>query len=275
MVWNLRRLALLPCLLLALSGAGPLHAQAREESRVLIATEVLDELRTQRDNVIPERILQRAYGIAVIPDVKKAAFVVGVRHGNGVLVVRDARGRFTSPVFISLTGGSFGWQIGAQATDIVLVFTTRRGVEGLADGKLTLGAGASVAAGPVGRAGEAAAGVNAEVFSYSRSRGLFAGLALDGTSLNIDHKANERFYGRPGVLASDIMTGAVGKETDNVKRLLAAIAASTNETAAMSPTPPPPAAPAPAPAAPVAPPAAAGGAQAFPLEDKSPGASPH
>ncbi|MFM1885544.1 MAG: hypothetical protein RL026_701 [Pseudomonadota bacterium] len=274
MAWNLCRAALLPLFCLAaLMATGVARAQAREESRVLIATEVLEELRGQRDNFIPDRILQRAYGIAVIPDVKKAAFVVGVRHGNGVLMVRDARGRFSQPVFVSLAGGSFGWQIGAQATDIVLVFTTRRGVEGLADGKLTLGAGASVAAGPMGRSGEAAAGVDAEVFSYSRSRGLFAGLALDGTSLSIDNKANGIFYGRPGVLASDIMSGAVTKDSPSVRRLLAAIASSTNETAAQSP--PPPATPA-APAAPAAPAQPAGGpAQSFPLEDRSPGSSPH
>ena len=135
------RLIGLSLLLLASFTAPPSHAQAREESKLLVATEVLAELRGQRDDVIPDRLLQGAYGIAVIPDVTKIAFVVGGRRGNGVLVVRDANGRFTNPVFVSLTGGGVGWQIGWQSTDIVLVFTTRRGVEGLAGGQLTLGAG--------------------------------------------------------------------------------------------------------------------------------------
>ncbi len=126
-----------------------------------MATEVLEELRGQRDTLIPERLLQQAYGVAVIPAVTKVALILGGRRGSGVLTVRDSRGHFSNPVFINLTGGSVGWQFGAQETDIVLVFTTKRGIEGIADGKLTLGAGASVAAGPVGRQAEAAAGPNA------------------------------------------------------------------------------------------------------------------
>jgi lipid-binding SYLF domain-containing protein len=179
-------LAALGIAALTLAVQQPALAQAREEAKLLVAAEVLDELRAQRDQRIPERLLQRAYGVAVIPSVAKVAFVLGGRRGSGVLVVRDSRGRFTNPMFVNLTGGSVGWQIGAQETDIVLVFTTQRGVEGIADGKLTLGAGASVAAGPVGRQAEAAAGVNAEVFSYSRARGLFAGVALDGTAITMD-----------------------------------------------------------------------------------------
>lgn len=261
------RFLTLPLALLALCTPLLAHAQAREEAQLLVATEVLDELRTQRDDVIPERILQRAYGIAVIPDVTKVAFIFGGRHGNGVLVVRDSKGRFTNPVFISLTGGSVGWQVGAQSTDIVLVFTTRRGTEGLADGKLTLGAGASVAAGPVGRQGEVAAGVNAEVFAYSRNRGLFAGVALDGTAIIISNTANGNFYKRKGVLASDIMSGAVTKDSENVRRFLAAIAASTGESAAAAVTAPGNA------AGPTAP-APAEGAKTFPMEDQKPGGEP-
>ena len=263
------RLLALPLLALALGAPHAAQAQAKEEYRVLAAADVLDDLRKQRDDVIPERLLQRAYAVAVIPEVFKGAFVVGGRYGTGVLVVRDARGRFSNPVFMSLTGGSVGWQIGAQKTEVVLVFTTRRGVEGLAGGKLTLGAGASVAAGPVGRQGEAAAGLDAEVFSYSRNSGLFAGVSLEGTALTIDNKANGRFYGRGGVLASEIMSGAVTKDSENVRRLLAAIAASTGETA--SKTAVAPALPAAAPAAPAAP---APGARTFPLEDPKPGAEP-
>jgi lipid-binding SYLF domain-containing protein len=265
------RLLALPLLLLAALPFSEVRAQAREEARLLVATEVLDQLRDQRDQVIPERLLQRAYGIAVIPDVTKVAFVVGGRRGSGVMVVRDSKGRFTSPVFINLTGGSVGWQIGAQSTDIVLVFTSQRGIEGIADGKLTLGAGASVAAGPVGRAGEAAAGVNAEVFSYSRNRGLFAGVALDGTALTMDNKANGAFYAKRGVLASEIMSGGVSKNSENVRRFLRAIAASTGETATSPATSE---AISTSPAGPPQPPPAGAGVRTFPMEDPAPGGEP-
>jgi lipid-binding SYLF domain-containing protein len=268
---RLHRLFAVPLLLLlAVAHLPEAQAQAREEAKLLVAAEVLDELRGQRDTVLPERLLQRAYGIAVIPDVTKVAVVVGGRRGSGVMVVRDSKGRFTNPVFINLTGGSVGWQIGAQSTDIVLVFTTRRGIEGIADGKLTLGAGASVAAGPVGRQAEAAAGVNAEVFSYSRNRGLFAGVALDGTALTMDNRANSNFYGKRGVLASDIMAGSVPKESENIRRFLRAIAASTGETASTSPS----TSSAPAATSPTQPAPAGEGVRTFPMEDPSPGGEP-
>jgi lipid-binding SYLF domain-containing protein len=265
-----RHLFSLTVLLVAVAWLPEARAQAREEAKLLVATEVLDELRGQRDQVIPERLLQRAYAVAVIPDVIKAAFIVGGRRGSGVMVVRDSRGRFSNPVFVNLTGGSVGWQAGAQSTDIVLVFTTRRGVEGIADGKLTLGAGASVAAGPVGRQADAAAGVNAEVFSYSRNRGLFAGVALDGTALTMDNRANASFYAKRGVLASEIMAGNVTKNSENVRRFLAAIAASTGESAAASV----PAQPGTAPAQPNQAPQQPQGVQTFPVEDPSPGTEP-
>jgi lipid-binding SYLF domain-containing protein len=246
-----------------------------------MASQVLEELRNSRDQFIPDRLLERAYGIAVVPDVTKIAFFAGGRHGNGVLVVRDKDGRFSSPVFVSMTGGSFGWQWGVQSTDIVLVFTSRKGVEGITGGKFTLGADASVAAGPIGRQASAATDptFKAEIYSYSRSRGVFAGVALDGTVLSIDEDANEDFYKKKEVTASQIMSGEVTTTDDTAKRFLAAIMTSTRgqETAsASSPAPAPrgpdasnpgssPAAPAPRPST---------GAQAFPLEDQHPGSEP-
>lgn len=278
---NFKRIA--ACLslgVLALTMNAPALAQAREEAKLLVATQVLDELRAQRDQQIPERLLQRAYGVAVIPSVAKVAFVLGGRRGSGVLVVRDSRGRFTNPVFINLTGISGGFQFGAQETDLVLVFTTKRGIEGIADGKLTLGVGASVAAGPVGRQAEAAAGTNAEVFAYSRSRGMFLGVALDGTAISIDTKSNRGFYGRRDVLPSEIMSGAVTTDSENVRRFLGALAKSTGESAtATSEAAPAPAAgsaagnTAPPPQGPAAAPAP-GGVRTFPMEDPAPGKEP-
>lgn len=269
---SIRRVGLALFAMAALATHGIAHAQSREEAKLLVAAEVLDQLRNARDSQIPERLLQRAYGVAVIPGVTKVAFVLGGRRGHGVLTVRDSRGRFTNPVFVNLTGGSVGLQIGAQETDIVLVFTTRRGVEGIADGKLTLGAGASVAAGPVGRHAEAAAGKDAEVYAYSRSRGIFAGVALDGTAISIDARGNRAFYGRKDVLPSDIMNGVVSSDSQNVSRFLASLARSTGESAEGAAAAAPAAAgtvsgePASAPAE--------GEVRTFPLEDPSPGAEP-
>src|SRR5246127_2286594 len=149
-------------------GATGAHAQAREEGKLLLGSQVLEELRDAGDRSIPNWLLERAYGIAVIPDMTKIAFFAGGRRGNGVLVYRDKDGRFTNPIFITMTGGSFGFQWGVSSTDIVLVFTTRRGVEGITGGKVTLGADMSVAAGPVGRQASADTDptFHSEVYSY-------------------------------------------------------------------------------------------------------------
>jgi lipid-binding SYLF domain-containing protein len=261
-------------------GATQTYAQAaREEGHLLLATQVLDELASTPDTFIPDRLLQHAYAIAVVPDVTKVAFIFGGRRGLGAMVVRDKNGRFSNPVFISLTGGSVGWQWGVQATDIVLVFTTQNGVEGITGGKVTLGADASVAAGPVGRQASIATDANftAEVYSYSRNRGLFAGIALDGTVLSIDRGANALFYNKPGVTAGEILSGEVTTMDNTAQRFLAAITASTGAAAA-NPAPVATAAPVAPPPAPsgtaAAAPASAGPAQSFPLADPKPGAEP-
>lgn len=284
-------LGLLAGFIFALGASAALAAPtAREEGRLLIASEVLEELRTARDQAIPDRLLERAYGIAVIPDLTKVAFFAGGRHGRGVLVVRDSKGRFSDPVFISMTGGSFGWQWGVTSTDIVLVFTTPKGIEGINGGKMTLGADASVAAGPVGRTASAATDptFKAEVYSYSRSRGVFAGLALDGTVISIDDDANERFYKKIDVAAGDILNGSVTTNDPSAERFMAAVATSTStqrtaSAAGAVPVAPSPvtaaaaAAPAAAPTAkaPAAAPAPAGAVtQSFPLSDPQPGQEP-
>jgi lipid-binding SYLF domain-containing protein len=262
-----------------LAGSAAVHAQAREEGRVLIASEVLEELRSGRDQSIPDRLLERAYGIAVIPDMTKLAFFAGGRRGHGVLVVRNKQGRFTDPVFITMTGGSFGWQWGVQQTDIVLVFTTPKGVEGINGGKVTLGADASVAAGPVGRQASAAtdAALKAEVYSYSRNRGVFAGIAVDGSVISIDDSADAAFYKKPGVSSSDILAGTVTTDDPAAQRFLAAVATSTSgppqRSASAAGVAPPAKTAQSAPPAPAAP-APGTAAQAFPLADPQPGQEP-
>jgi lipid-binding SYLF domain-containing protein len=255
------------------------HAQAREEGRLLVASEVLEDLRGGRDQVIPERLLERAYGIAVFPDLTKVAFFAGGRRGHGVLVVRDKQGRFTSPVFVTMTGGSFGWQWGVQQTDIVLVFTTPKGVEGINGGRVTLGADASVAAGPVGRQTSAAtdATFKAEIYSYSRNKGVFAGLAVDGSVISIDDKANAAFYKKPGIASGDILSGSITSDDESARRFMAAVAGSTSGSPQRSASVASPTPPAPVPSGPSAPsstPAPTSGAQSFPLADPHPGGEP-
>ena len=267
--------ALLLLLLSSLLPVGVALAQNREDLRLVTATQVLEELRASPDQNVPTWLFDRAYGVAVVPNVLKGAFIFGGRHGNGVLVSRDAAGRFSNPVFISLTGGSVGWQIGAQAADVVLLFATRRSLENFSRGQFTLGASASVAAGPMGRSGEAAAGVEAEIYSYSRARGLFAGVALDGTALVFDRKANRNFYGHD-VTTDDIFMGTVKTSSESARRFIAAVAAGMSPAGAAGAAgsqsgPPPVATPTPA-AAPTAP---AEAAHSFPLADPKPGSEPH
>jgi lipid-binding SYLF domain-containing protein len=264
---------------IVLAGTAPtVHAQAREEGRLLVASEVLEGMRGARDQGIPDRLLERAYGIAVFPDLTKVAFFAGGRRGHGVLVVRDKQGRFTSPVFVTMTGGSFGWQWGVQQTDIVLVFTTPKGVEGINGGRVTLGADASVAAGPVGRQASAAtdATFKAEVYSYSRNKGVFAGLAIDGSVISIDDEADAAFYKKPGIASGDVLSGSITSDDESARRFMAAVATSTSgnpQRSASAATPATAAAPS-GPSAPVSAAAPAAGAQAFPLADPHPGQEP-
>ncbi|MDP9010898.1 MAG: lipid-binding SYLF domain-containing protein [Pseudomonadota bacterium] len=216
------------------------QAGAREEGRLLTATEVLEEVRAMPDVRLPDTLLQHAYGIAVIPDVTKVAFIFGGRHGNGVLSVRDKlTSPWSNPVFVSLTGGSWGFQAGAQSSDIILVFTTKTGIEGIAGGKLTLGADASVATGPVGRQGSAATDMsfNAEIYSYARTRGLFGGIALDGSVISIDRSANAALYHKPGVSASEIFSGQAPTPPATAQRFLERLAQATGTSVRASPVP--------------------------------------
>lgn len=232
-------------LLFAALGAGPAfvtlaNAGAREEGRLLTATEVLEEVAGMPDQRLPDTLLSRAYGIAVIPDVTKVAFIFGGRHGNGVLVVRDKlTSPWSNPVFVSLTGGSWGFQAGAQSSDIILVFTTKTGVEGIAGGKLTLGADASVATGPVGRQGSAATDMNfnAEIYSYARTRGLFGGIALDGSVISIDKSANAALYAKSGVTATEIFSGQAPTPPATAQRFLERLAQVTRTEVRSSPAP--------------------------------------
>ncbi len=194
----------------ALLLAWPASAATREEKRVADAADVIDQLSRIPEKMIPPSLLSRAYAVAVIPDVVKAGFGLGARRGKGVIVVRQNDNSWSNPAFITLTGGSVGWQAGVQSTDVILVFKTRKGVTDIENGKLTLGADASIAAGPVGRRAEIATDIEfeAEVMSYSRSRGLFAGVAFEGAGITMDRKANAAFYNASGMTPEKIFASS-------------------------------------------------------------------
>ncbi len=158
--------------------------------------DVLERFLSIPEESIPLELLNDAKAIAVFPNVIRAGFLVGARYGKGVLFLKENRGGWSCPLFVTLKGGSLGWQIGAQSIEIVLVFKTRERIDDLLKGKITLGGDASVAAGPVGRNAQAATDLKmrSEIFSYSRSRGLYLGLSLAGSILEPDWELMREFY---------------------------------------------------------------------------------
>jgi len=179
-----------------------------EVSRLKDSAVILDELRVASDKGIPEDLWAKAECVVVIPGMKKAAFVFGGEYGSGVMSCRQASS-WSAPVFMQLAKGSWGLQIGAEETDLVLLIMNRKGVEKLLGNKVSLGADASVAAGPVGRTAAAAtdAQMTAEMLAYSRSHGLFAGINLSGGVLQPDKEALARAYGQ-GVSARTVIDGS-------------------------------------------------------------------
>ena len=193
--------ALVPRLMLVVLlgfAAGSATAGSIEDARARNAVRVLTDIQAIPESAIPDKLLDEAHAIVVVPDSLKIGLIFGGRRGQGLLSVKAANGTWSNPSFVSLTGGSVGLQVGVQSSDIVLVFRSDRGLESIVNGKFTLGADASVAAGPVGRNASTATDgeMKAEIWSWSRARGLFAGVALDGAVLSIDDAANEAVYGR-------------------------------------------------------------------------------
>jgi len=182
-----------------------------EAARAENAATVLSEIMEAPDQGIPEALLKKAYGVAVIPHVVKGAFGIGGRYGKGLVAQRNADGGWGTPLFIEIGGGSFGLQLGVEATDVIMVFTNRDGILPLLKGKLKIGADASATAGPVGRKAEAGTDIllKSAIYSYSRSKGLFAGIALDGAVIQLDGDANRDVYGKK-IGAADMSKAKVG-----------------------------------------------------------------
>ena len=271
-----RFLALLLTTLALACGAPAALADEKTDARLADSLRVFESFSNLSEQAIPVWLLERAYGVVVIPGVTRGALIIGLRGGRGVMAVREPDGTWTNPVFVTLAGANIGFQAGVQSTDLVLVLMSRKSVEGIAGGKVTLGADASIAAGPIGRSAAAAtdATLKAQVLAYARNEGLFAGVALDGSVISIDDKSNASAYGVSGILASQILEGEAGTPPAG------AIAFRESLTRATAGKSAPPASAGTAPAAPAAPPSpppaapTAEPAKTFPLEDPAPGAPP-
>jgi lipid-binding SYLF domain-containing protein len=214
MIGPRKPIVLLLCLLLFTASASPLigHPAGKDVSvkneaeRATESATILTAVMGIPESAIPEELMERAHGIAVIPHVVKGAFGFGGQWGKGLAAQRREDGSWSAPAYIQIAGGSFGLQLGVQATDLILVFTDENGMKPLLKGKVQIGADASAAAGPVGR--KAAIGTDVllrtAIFTYSRSKGLFAGVSLDGSAITIDDDANRRVYGR-NITGEDIL----------------------------------------------------------------------
>ena len=257
--------------LLALALAGPAPAQVQmtggqaEIQTVNSARETLDEFGGLAIESIPPAMFGRAEGVAIFPDMIKGGFILGVNYGKGVLLVRRPDRTWSPPVMVTMGGGSLGFQAGVQSADIVLVFATPRSLNGILNGqKVTLGADASVALGPVGRQANAGtdARLGAEIYSYARSRGLFLGVSINGADLSVDNNANSMLYGRFGVTPADVFAARGLAFHEEVKLLIddlnarsqaaSQVAVQPVAQAAAQPVVPPPAQPVAQPVVPVA-----------------------
>ena len=273
-----RILALLMIALPLALGATPAHADSKTDQKLVESRRVFESFANLSEQAIPTWLLERSYGVVVVPDLIKGALGIGGRGGRGVMAVRNPDGTWSNPVFVTLAGVNFGFQFGVQSTDIVMVLMSRQSVEGIADGKVTLGADASVAAGPIGRAAAAQtdAGLKAQVLSYSRNEGIFAGVALDGTVIAVDNGYNESAYGVSNILASQILEGRIADPPPTAVEFRTALERATGAGTAGAPaaTPARPASAA-SPSAPAAAPdPASAPATTYPMEDENPGAPP-
>lgn len=203
---------------LSLAVATPRQVEANDDALVDSASNVLKEFMALPAKSIPQSLLAEAKGVAIIPRVVKGGFVVGVHHGKGVLLSRNTEGHWQPPSFISFTGAGVGWQAGLQSTDLILVFRNQGAIDRASGGKLTIGVDAAAAAGPLGRQTSAGtdASLSAEIYSYSRSRGLFVGLSVDGSSLQVDRAATQLYYqprdaAFPGAPATPVIPASAAK----------------------------------------------------------------
>lgn len=215
-------------LLLALALAAPAAMAASKEkaaARVLQALDTLNMAMKEDDKAVPSDLLKKAKAVAIFPGMIKAGFIIGGEGGTGVILERHKDGSFSPPAFFTMAGASLGLQIGAASTDLILVVMKKRGLEGILKNQVKFGAGVTAAVGPLGRsagAGLTAAAKEADVLSYSWSKGLFAGIALDGMGMEYDAKTSKNYYGK-ALGVKDILEGGKAMPPDSAKKLMDAL----------------------------------------------------
>jgi SH3 domain-containing YSC84-like protein 1 len=201
----------------------PVTAEVNPAARIELAAGVLEKFVTDPRERIPANLLRSAQGIAIIPNIVQAGFIVGGRRGVGIVMVRDAQGNWTNPAFVTLTGGSLGLQFGAQSSDVVLIFRNRGAVTELLRDNFSLGGNVSVSAGPIGGDIVNPTDPNTQIYAYARNEGLFAGVALEGAKVAFDAKTSQRYYGQPSLTARRIFNGGplqTGPEVTDLRDVL-------------------------------------------------------
>ncbi len=200
------------------------YADSADQRELLVeSVQVLEEVQRSPDHKIPASLVARAKAIIVFPTMLKGGFIVAARYGSGVASLRNSKtGNWGPPAFLKTYGGSFGFQIGAEAVDLVLLVMTQRGINALLKTKFTLGADIGVTAGPVGRHAEAGTDVTfkGEIYSYSRSKGAFAGVSVKGAVINADTDANWGYYNRPLTPKDIMIDGRVKKYSESTRRFI-------------------------------------------------------
>ncbi len=234
----MRKQALL-CIVMTLALSWSARAgsnQIEDVHRVEDSAQIFQEIMGTPDRAIPQYLLDSAQCIAIIPSEMKFAFFLGANYGKGLVTCRNPNG-WSSPVFLAISGGSLGFQFGGSSTDLILVFRGRRGLDKLLHDKFRIGGDVSAAAGPVGRNAAAATDImlRAEILTYSRSRGVFAGVSLTGAVVKVDHTGNEAMYGG-GYALEDILSGKVPTPSE-VRVLVAAVTKATQSSNSNNPAP--------------------------------------
>src|SRR5664279_5658927 len=198
----------------------PVKSQEKQEDKITAATGVLKDFGKMKES-IPADLLKITQGIIIVPRLINSGFVIAAKRGKGIAMVKLENGKWSNPVFVTITGGSVGLQAGVQSIDLVLIFKSRETLEKIGKGSFTLGGDISATAGPVGRNSTASTDykMEAEVYSYSRSKGLFAGISLSGSAISVDSKANEAFYGKAMDAKDLFLSNSTENETASVTAL--------------------------------------------------------
>ena len=200
----------------------PVYADEKLDSLIKECGIVFEEITEMPEGGIPDRLLKNVTGIAIFPSTIKGAFIIGARYGEGVVLYKNPEtGKWSPPAFFTVSGASFGWQAGGEAIDLIFVIPTERGFEGMLKNKFSIGTNSALVAGPVGRHAELGADIALKggIFTYSRAKGLFAGLGLKGIAISPDKAANSLYYG-PNLTTRDILIHKKAKPTPSAKKLI-------------------------------------------------------